>query len=82
MNKFLINGNFLVLNKSIKRSKPNSEGLVKEYYTISLYDKKNDGFEIVPIFDKSIYDRYDLNKNYDISIEVSFYNNMKKLKIV
>lgn len=82
MNKFIIKNNYLVLNKSIKETKANDKGEKKRYYTISLYDKTNDGFEIIPIFEKDTYDKYEINKTYEISIEVTFYNNIKRLKIL
>jgi hypothetical protein len=88
MNDFLIKDNYLVLGKSVKTSKKvNEKGEYTQYYTISLYSKKEDAFEKLLIFDKSIFDKYDIMKNYDIEIRVSFYkdkfnNDKRKLSIL
>ena len=77
MDKFIIDGNFFVLAKNLKKTKDG-----KEYYASSLYDKAQDGFEKILVFDKAIFDRYEVNKTYNIRLEVSFYNNVKRLKIL
>lgn len=77
MDKFIIDGNFLVLSKNLKKSKDG-----KEYFSLSLYDKNQDGFERILVFDKNIFDRYEVNKSYNIKIEVSFYENKKRLRIL
>lgn len=77
MDKFIIDGNYLVLSKDVKKSKDN-----KDYFSISLYDKANDGFEKILLFDKNIFERYDVMKTYNIKIEVTFYNNKKRLRIL
>ena len=77
MDKFIIDGNYLVLSKDVKKSKDN-----KDYFSISLYDKVNDGFEKILLFDKNIFERYDVMKTYNMKIEVTFYNNKKRLRIL
>ena len=34
------------------------------------------------LFDKNIFERYDVMKTYNMKIEVTFYNNKKRLRIL
>lgn len=73
MNKFIIENDFLVLNKSIKQTNEDEKGNKKEYGTISLYCKETDEYQRIMIFDKykEILNKYDVMKFYKIKLQVS-----------
>ena len=73
MNNFIIENHFLVLAKSIKNSKPDKDGKVKQYGVISLYCPDTDEFQKITIFDNysNILQRYDSMKSYKMKIKVS-----------
>lgn len=75
MNNFIIENNFLVLNKSIKQTRKAADGTQKEYGSISLYCQDTDEFQKVIVFDKyrEILARYDTMKSYKIKLQISYY---------
>ena len=73
MNNFIIDDDFLVLNKCIKTTKKDANGNCREYGSIDLYSNKNAEFERVLIFEnyKEILDRYSVGKVHRIRLQIS-----------
>lgn len=73
MNNFIIENDFLVLNKIVKQSKSDENGNKKNYGLISLYCKETDEFQKITIFENynEILNKYDVMKYYKIKLQVS-----------
>lgn len=74
MNNFIIEHDFLVLNKSIKETtKEDEKGNKRKYGTISLYRKETDEYQKIMIFDKydEILNKYEPMRTYKIKLQVT-----------
>ncbi len=75
MSNFIIENNFLVLNKAIKQTRKGADGTQREYGSVSLYCPDTDEFQKIYVFEnyKEILNRYDTMKQYKIKLQVSNY---------